>query len=156
MADGQRLDPFRGYNFRVTFGNINGIIAFKSVSGLEREIAQTEYREGTDEATVRKLPGLATYPNIVFERGITDNVDLIRWMDRIVNLTREGQLDPDDEFRDNITIELLNRRQETVRTWRVREAWPCKLSITNFDAESNDPVLDMVELCHEGWIITEA
>ena len=151
MADGKRLDPHRGYNFRLTVnGKISGEIAFKKVSGLEIEVDVTEYREGTDTATVRKIPGLAKYPNIVCERGITDNAELIQWMQEVVDLTREGQLPPDDDFRGEIVVELLSRNRETIREWNATSGFPCKITVGEFDATSSDVVIEALEIAHEG------
>jgi len=154
MADGQRLDPYRGYNFRVTVngkGSLGGTMAFKKVSGLNMEVEAVEYREGTDVATVRKLPGLAKFDNIVLEHGITDDASLIEWMQEIVNLTQESGLPADGDFRAEVIIELQNRNQEVIREWTLTAAWPCKLTISDFEATSSDVIIEGMELCHEGW-----
>jgi len=151
MADGQRLDPYRAYNFRVLVGSkVSAEIAFSKVTGLEAEVDQTEYREGTDTATLRKLPGLVKYPNIVLERGITDSPELVQWFQEIVKLTEEAALPRDDAFRTDMTIQLLNRNLEIVREWVATAAWPCKMSVGDFDAGSSDVVIEQMEICHEG------
>lgn len=152
MADGVRVDPYRNFNFRVTASTkgLTGNIGFSKVSGLEAEVEVTEYREGTDAATVRKLPGLAKYPNIVLERGISDSVDLIKWFQEIVKLNEEATLPDDEDFRVELTIELLNNRKEVVRQWVATNAWPCKLTIGEFQGTSSDVVVETLEICHEG------
>ncbi len=65
-----RTDPFPRYQFLV---EIEGIVraGFMTVSGLEEETEVREYREGTDQTSVRKLAGLNSYSLIVFEMGST-------------------------------------------------------------------------------------
>ena len=71
-----REDPYGGYNFLVS---INGISndgkavrgSFMEASGLEVEVPPIEYRNGSEDITVRKIPGLKKFTNITLKRGIT-------------------------------------------------------------------------------------
>jgi phage tail-like protein len=55
MPTGERIDPYRGFNFRVELGGTS-VAAFREASGLSFTIDPVEYREGTDvELHVRKL-----------------------------------------------------------------------------------------------------
>jgi phage tail-like protein len=60
---GQRVDPFRGYNFLV---EIDGIAqgSFTECTGLGSTTEVIENREGGDNLTVRKLPGKTSYSDI--------------------------------------------------------------------------------------------
>jgi phage tail-like protein len=70
MATGDRIDPFRGYNFRVEIDNLPNL-SFRECSGLTLDVAPVEYREGTDKFLhVRKLTGLRTSANIQCKHGI--------------------------------------------------------------------------------------
>lgn len=155
MADAQRLDPFRAFKFRVIVPGFPGTLAFQKVSGLKISVAATEYREGTDTNTVRKLPGLATYPNIVLSRGLTDNVSLVRWMREIVDLGNEAQLPDDGEFRREVEIQVLSRRGELVRSYLASSAWAMDLELDELDAQSNNVLIEKLELAHEGLSINE-
>ena len=47
MAVGDRVDPYRGFNFRVELGNGGDeVAAFREVSGLNFTIDPVEYRAG--------------------------------------------------------------------------------------------------------------
>ena len=46
---------------------------------MESETAVIEYRVGGEPNTVRKLPGLTKYANIVLRRGMTQNAELWSW-----------------------------------------------------------------------------
>ena len=70
-----RDDPYGAYNFEIL---INGISddgtavkgSFAEASGLEVEISPIEYRNGAEDITVRKMPGLKKFSNITLKRGI--------------------------------------------------------------------------------------
>ena len=67
---GQRVDPFRNFNFLV---EIDGIAqaSFTECSGLGSTTEVIENREGGDNTTVRKLPGKTSYSDITLKWGIT-------------------------------------------------------------------------------------
>ena len=79
MATGQRVDPYGNFNFLV---EIDGIAraAFSDVSGFDTTIDVTEYREGGENTTPRKLPGQAKYSNIVLKWGLTSDRELYDWV----------------------------------------------------------------------------
>jgi phage tail-like protein len=129
-------------HFLVTFdGVIESHAGFAEVSGLGIEIAEIEYREGSDKAGIRKIPGLAKYSNITLKRGVTSDLSLWTWMREVLN---------GNTIRSNGRIQLLNERREPVRTWRVRNAWPSKYVGPTFQAAGNDVAIETLELCHEG------
>src|SRR5262249_56281179 len=69
-ATGSRNDPFAGFNFLVEIDGIT-VAGFSECSGLSTDSDVIEYREGTETPTVRKIPGLDKYTNIVLKRGFT-------------------------------------------------------------------------------------
>jgi phage tail-like protein len=73
MANGQRNDPYRSFNFRVDIDGLESA-AFSEVSGLTAEGDSVDYREGTDATnTVRKLIGLRKFGTLTLKRGYTTN-----------------------------------------------------------------------------------
>src|SRR5262245_49306862 len=87
MATGDRVAPFRGYNFRVEIaGTSEAVAAFREVSGLTNTIDTIEYRVGNSrDLHPMKLPGLRKSANLVFRWGITLNNELALWYQQIVN-----------------------------------------------------------------------
>lgn len=139
-APGQRVDPYGGFNFLV---EIDGIAqaAFHEVSGLDSTIDVIEHREGGDNTTPRKLPGLTKHANIVLRWGLTDSDELYRWHRDAVR----GTID-----RKSGSIVLLDRQgQEKVR-WNFVQAWPSKWTGPTFNAEGTDVAIEALELAHEG------
>ena len=78
---GQRVDPYANCNFLVEIDGITQA-GFADVSGLDVSVATHEYREGSDPTTVRKLPGMTSYSNIVLRWGLTADSQLFDWLRR--------------------------------------------------------------------------
>ena len=140
MPTGAIPDPYNNFNFLV---EIDGIAraAFHECSGFDSSVDVIDHREGGENTTVRKLPGLTKYSNIVLKRGITDDRELYDWHRRIV----QGDLE-----RKNGSIVLLDRRGQEVARWNFVRAWPSKWDGPDLTAEGNDVAVETLELAHEG------
>src|SRR5260370_16800001 len=80
-----RVDPFRGYKFRVELDNTS-VASFRECGGLTATTDSVDYREGKDTPlSVRKLPGLRKFTNITLKRGLTTNQELWKWYKNILN-----------------------------------------------------------------------
>ena len=84
MAVGARKDPYRAYHFLVEIDGITRA-GFRECSGLDVSADPIEYRERSDRATVRKLPGLANHQIISLRWGITDDAALWQWAKKAVD-----------------------------------------------------------------------
>lgn len=141
-----RDDPYSSGNFMVV---IQGILedgrsvraSFTEVSGLDVEVTPIEYRNGSEDITVRKIPGLKKFPNIVLKRGITGDLTLWQWVKTVL----DGQVQRADG-----SITLLNDNREAVMVWRFRRGWPCKLTGPALKAKGNEIAIETLEVCHEG------
>jgi phage tail-like protein len=140
MAPPQRDDPYKAFNFLV---EIDGIAraAFSEVSGLESETAVIEYRVGGELNTVRKLPGLTKYANIVLRRGVTRDAELWNWRKTVV----DGNLD-----RRNGSITLLDDARNEVVRWNFRNGWISKWEGPALNAKANEVAIETIEIAHEG------
>lgn len=135
-------NPYSAFNFKVTVGTTT--VAFQEVSGLDSENQIIEYREGTDALnSVRKLPGMEKYPNIVCKRGITGDTTLWDWRKEVRDSTSTFPPTRD------VTIELLNEKGESVMTWTLTNAWLAKLSGPSLNAKGNEIAIESMELAHE-------
>lgn len=116
MPGPQRVDPLTNFRFLVEIEGIQQA-AFMECSGLGSYIEVVEYREGSDPATVRKLPGKVSYPDITLKWGVTKSRDLYDWHLRVI----KGQLQ-----RKSGAVILLNADgTESVR-WNFSNGWPSK------------------------------
>lgn len=140
MPPAQRHDPYKAFNFRV---EIEGIAraAFSEVGGLESETAVIEYRVGGEPRTVRKLPGLTKYANIVLRRGITQDPELWNWRQSVVR----GNVD-----RRNGSIFLLDDDGTEVVRWNFFQGWIAKWEGPALNAKANEVAIETIEIAHEG------
>jgi phage tail-like protein len=140
VATSPRVDPLRGYNFRVELDNTS-VASFREASGLTLNTDPVDYREGTDTwLSVRKLPGLRKYSNITLKRGITTNEDLWDWYLNILNGV-------DD--RRNGAIVLQDEQHNDVIRWEFQNGWICKWEGATMNATSNDVFIETIEIVHE-------
>jgi phage tail-like protein len=140
MSTGQILDPYGNYNFLVEIDGITRA-AFQECSGVDSETEAIEYRQGGENTTVRKLPGMTKYSNIQLKWGTSDDHELYDWHRQIVQGTIE---------RKNGSIVMLNRLGDEVLRWNFVRAWPTKWDGPDFNAESNELAIETLELAHEG------
>ena len=137
---GQRVDPYGNFNFLVEIDGITRA-AFHEVSGFDSTIDVIEHREGGENTTVRKLPGMTKHSNIVLKWGLADDTDLYNWHRDAVN----GKVQ-----RRNGSIVLLDRQGQERMRWNFVNAWPSKWDGPDFNAEGNDIAIETLELAHEG------
>lgn len=142
MAEtGQRVDPFRNFNFLV---EIDGIAqgSFIECSGLSATTEVIETREGGDNTTVHKLPGKTTYTDITLKWGLSASKELWKWREQVIHGTvarKNGSI---------VVYDLANRTEVT--RWNFVNAWPSKWEGAAFNAKGTDIAVDTLVLSHEG------
>lgn len=135
----KRDDPFAAFNFIVDIGGMRA--GFSEVGGLTTETDPVEYREGSDDTTVRKIPGLKKFTNVSLKRGYTANKQLWEWRKKVL----EGKTE-----RMSGTITLLDEARKEALVWRFFEGWPCKWSGPALNAKNNEIAIEELEICVEG------
>lgn len=136
--------PLPKFHFQVEWGGTK--IGFTEVTGLEVETQTIEYRDGASpEYHKTKMPGMQQYGNITLKRGTfaTDN-EFFDWWNTVKLNTIE---------RRDITISLLNESHEPVVVWKVKNAWPTKVTSTDLSSDGNEVAIETLELAHEGLTI---
>jgi phage tail-like protein len=140
MPPPQRDDPYKTFNFLVEIDGI-AVAAFSEVSGLESETEVVEYRAGGETSTVRKLPGLTKYANIVLRRGVTQNAELWNWRKAV----EQGAVD-----RRNGSVVLLDDDRTPVLRWNFSNGWISKWVGPALNAKGNEVAIETIEIAHEG------
>ncbi len=133
--------PLPVSHFIVEWGGSN--IGFTEISGLSQEIEVIDYREGSSLVTsATKMPGLVKYSNVTSKRGIVkgDN-DFYNWI-KTVSLNQVERRD--------VVIKLLDEAHEPVRVWKLKNAWPCKISSSDLKADASEVAIETMELAHDG------
>jgi len=136
--------PLPKFHFEVNWAGTR--IGFTEVSGMEVETEVIEYREGASkEYSKLKMPGMRKFSNITLKRGTfaSDN-EFYEWFNTVKLNTIE---------RRDITISLLNEEHAPVVVWKVKNAWPSKVTSTDLKADGNETAIETMEIVHEGIVI---
>ena len=136
--------PLPKFHFQVDWSGNK--IGFTEVSGLDITTEVIEYRDGASpEYSKIKMPGQRKFSNITLKRGTFkgDN-QFFEWFNTVSLNTIE---------RRDIIISLLNESHEPVLVWKVKNAWPTKITPTDLKAGGNEVAIESLELAHEGLTI---
>ncbi len=136
------LDPLQKFRFRVTIPGLPTEIGFQTVSGLSHEIGVAEYAEGGYEYT-HKLPGKPKVGEITCERGAYQDSALAALIKE--TLTNE-------DFRQTIIIEHLDRFGNAGKTYKLAEAWVSKWEGSDLDATSDDVAIEKITIQFEYYL----
>lgn len=142
----ERDRPYSQFNFLVDLGtgDTSGPQAgFQECSRIGMTVDVIEYRNGNDkENAVRKLTGLARYPDVTLKRGVIGSLDLYQWLDEI----RNG----DENALRSVTIELQNEdRTQVVETWRLLRARITRHVSGPFNAQCSEVAMEELTLAYE-------
>jgi phage tail-like protein len=133
--------PLPKFHFQVQWGGTK--IGFTEVTGLEVTTEKIEYRDGASKEYHKiRMPGMQTFGDLTLKRGVFagDN-DFYVWWNTVALNTVE---------RRDITISLLNESHEPVVVWKVKKAWPTKVTSTDLNASGNETAIETMVLTHEG------
>lgn len=151
-------DPLRNFKYRVTIGAGGGAgrTGFSKVEGLGEATEVVEYREGTDAATPRKLFGQTTFDNVTFERGITNDSELITWRRQITDVTSGAGRGASEEgsggtdVRRNIAVDVVEYHGRTTWSFELVLAWPVTWKPGDLTGDGNEVWVESMEIAHEG------
>ena len=136
--------PLPKFHFQVEWGGTK--IGFQEVSGLTLETQVLEYRDGASpEYHKIKMPGLQQFGNVTLKRGVfkSDN-EFYTWWNTVKLNTIE---------RRDVTISLLDENHAPVVTWKIKNAWPSKVTSPDMKADGNEIAIESLELIHEGLTV---
>lgn len=136
--------PLPKFHFQVDWGGAR--IGFTEVTGLGVETEVIEYRDGANPGySKQKIPGMQKYGNVTLKRGVfaSDN-DYYNWFNTVSLNTIE---------RRDVTVSLLNEAHEPVMVWKIKNAWPAKITSTELKSDGNEIAIETLELAHDGLAI---
>ena len=142
----QRERPYAQFNFLVDLGtgSTDGPQAgFQECSQIGMSVDVIEYRNGNErENGVRKLTGLARYPDVTLERGIIGSLDLYQWLNDIRNGNQAA-------YR-TVTVQLMNEDHTSVaQEWKLLRARIVKHVSGPFNARCSDVAIEEITLAYE-------
>lgn len=134
-----QLYPFTAYNFRVNVGS--NTMSFTEVSGIEKVYDHVVYRHGLSDWLGEQIATFSfdAFVPITMKRGVIRHADPLFLYDWLT----KRDLRP-------VEILLCNADGCPVLRWTLAYAVPVKLSAPTFDANTNDVVVETVELQARG------
>lgn len=132
-------DPYKGFRFRVEIQGIQQM-GFTECSSIGSHIEVVEYREGGDVASVRKLPGKVSYPDVTLKWGMTNSQEIYDWHRDAAN----GNI----KRVHGSVVQLDDTGKEQLR-WNFFNAWPSKWDGPAFSAKGNDVSIETLTLTCE-------
>jgi phage tail-like protein len=116
-------------------------LGFQEVSGLSVDMETESYKEGGENRFVHQLPLRAKYEDLVLKRGLLAESGIILWcLDAINNFVFKPI---------NIMVSLQNEHHVPVYSWYVINAFPKKWSVSNFNAQENNIVVESLTLGYQ-------
>jgi phage tail-like protein len=160
-------DVYRGYKFTVQITGFDRA-AFQKVTGLKSSVEVVDYREGNMPDRMEKLAGMMTYDTITLERGISYDDDFNAWMKSVgtasIESSQGGNGVPSQlgvgvdvgagSYRKDVIIKLYDKQGTAVKEYKLIGAFPSEYTVGDFDATSNDVVINSLVLQHHGFIET--
>jgi phage tail-like protein len=151
-----KYDPYRKFKFLVKWDD-KYVAGVSKISALTKQVDPVDWRTGGDPNNTAKVPGLTKYEPITLERGLSADKAFMEWMNLVSRYQAAGGATDENahKFRKNLSIEVYNLPNDKVMSVTVYNAWPSKLTVADFDAKANELAIEVLELQHEGWNITD-
>jgi len=145
MPPVERDLPYQSKSFQLI---VNGIsddgaavsAGFAEITGLAAAVTPIEYRNGNEDTTVHKLPGLKTFTNLVCKRGSTGHAQFWLWIKHAL----EGNIQ-----RAEGSVILQDENKLEVMRWNFSRGWPVKYSGPSFSSLKPDAAFETVEIAIE-------
>ncbi|MFN8713628.1 MAG: phage tail protein [Bacteroidota bacterium] len=140
--------PPVGFHFKISFADrqmSDGDVSFihaQEVKGLAATIETAEtIKEGGENTFVHKLPGRVTYQPLVIVRGMVSGSAFVDWVRKAVEQYRFEPV--------NLLVSLLDENHQPLEYWYIVNAYPAKISTSDFNAQDNKIVIETLELQYQ-------
>ncbi|MDR3303831.1 MAG: phage tail protein [Treponema sp.] len=143
MADTKRLTA---YIFTVEIDGIE-TARFQKCEGLEAETYVYEVEEGGLNTSTHKFYGRTRYPNLILEKGVSENEALFNWYKKTV-------LEDNPIERKNGSVILKDTENNELKRWNFFRAFPCRWIGPRLDASPDgEYAVERIEITHEGLAV---
>ena len=141
---GQPMDPISAFSFALEIQGITEA-TFREASGFGSESEVIEFREqgAKGQNVVHKIPGTLKWQNVNLKRGITSSLDLWKWRQKVIDgLIETARMD-------GSIVGYDENGAEKIR-YNFKRGWPNKWTASALNAQGHDPIIEELEITHEG------
>lgn len=140
-SQAQTTWPLVKFSFKVMWDGAE--LIFQEVTGLSSETQIIEYRGGSSPVySTVKMPGIQKFANITLKKGIFKG-DKALW-------EKYNKIKMNTYKRESIVISLLDEAQGIAMSWTLKNAFPCKITVTDMKSDANEIAVESMEVAHEG------
>lgn len=156
-ANPNRFDPYKNFRFRVKWDG-RYVAGISKVSPLKRTSEVVEFRNGGEQITPRKSPGVTKFEAVTLERGVTHDPEFENWAALVWKINNAaGSQVALNGFRKDLLLELHNEAGQIVLGYKIYRAWVSEYSaLPELDANANAVAIETLVLQHEGFERDEA
>ncbi len=149
-VNSERFDPYRNFKFKIKWDN-QYVAGLSKCSSLKKTIESTDWREGGDPSSSRKLPGKTSYEAITLEAGVTHDTTFEEWANQVNNFQGDASMSLKN-FRKDVTVDVFNLQGGKVLTYNVYRCWVSEYqALPELDASGNAVMIQTIKLENEGW-----
>ncbi|MCP4664132.1 MAG: phage tail protein [bacterium] len=149
-VNAERFDPYRNFKFRIKWDN-QYVAGLSKCSALKKTTEVTDWREGGDPSSSRKLPGKTSYEAITLEAGVTHDTTFEEWANLVNNFQGDASMSLKN-FRKPVTIDVFNLQGNVVLSYNVYRCWVSEYqALPELDASGNAVAIRTIKLENEGW-----
>ena len=125
---------------------------FMKASALECEIAEILHYEG-GTLIANKSAGRLKFPDLVLERGATQDLDFFVWFAQVANAPANvGVIEA--LYKRHLDIIQLDRDGRPLKRWSLFNAWPKKATFGMWDNTVDENVVESLTLAYDYFIRT--
>jgi phage tail-like protein len=138
MPNRGEFDPITSYNFKVEIERVTQS-SFVEVEGLE-SITDVMRNKNGDDLIRHNQVGQTTYTNLILRRRFTNSDDLFVW--------RQAVIDGQEDHRAGSII-ILDKTGDEIMRFNFYEAWPCRWKLGKLSSQTNDLLIEEIEIAIE-------
>jgi phage tail-like protein len=146
--------PFTAFNFLVEIevagvGEKLASAAFSEVDGLEMSMDPKTIREGGRNAGPVHMAGPVSYGQLTLKRGMTANVDLWRWFEKVSSLGQGG-------LRGTAEVVMLAADGTEQLKFRLEGCIPTKIKAPSLSGKDGQLAIEEMQVAYESLTLESA
>lgn len=145
-------DPYRNFKFRIAFDGSVYVAGLSKCGALKKSTEVVDWREGGDNSTTHKLPGITKYEPITLEAGVTRDTTFEEWANKVNSYGDDSLTSLEDFRKDFITIDVFDMDETKILSYFVYNCWVSEYqALPELDASANAVMIHTLTLQNEGW-----